>query len=107
MRLPLTPRRTRLATRRTASSFDPDTPNPTRTYNDWPGGKDHHAADRAEAERLLTIYPPLRDLARENRALITQAVTWAARGIVLRWAGSGGAGRHRGANLAGVDARAG
>ena len=36
-------------------------------------------ADRAEAERLLGIYPPLRDLVRENRAFVTQAVSWAAR----------------------------
>jgi len=48
-------------------------------YNYWLGGKDHYAADRAEAERLLAIYPPLRDLVRENRAFMTQAVTWAAR----------------------------
>ena len=28
--------------------------------------------------RLLEIYPPLRDLVRENRAFVTRAVTWAA-----------------------------
>ena len=37
------------------------------------------AADREEAERLLRIYPPLRAIVRENRAFVTQAVTWAAR----------------------------
>ncbi len=31
------------------------------------------------AERLLASYPPLRDLVKENRAFVTQAVTWAAR----------------------------
>jgi O-methyltransferase involved in polyketide biosynthesis len=51
----------------------------SRVYDYWLGGKDHYAADRAEAERLLAIYPPLRDLVRENRAFVTQAVTWAAR----------------------------
>jgi O-methyltransferase involved in polyketide biosynthesis len=50
-----------------------------RVYNYWLGGKDHYAADRAEAGRLLAIYPPLRDLVRENRAFVTQAVSWAAR----------------------------
>ncbi len=54
-------------------------PNMARVYNYWLGGKDHYAADRAEAERLLAIYPPLRDLVRENRAFVTQAVSWAAR----------------------------
>ncbi len=59
--------------------FDSGTPNMARVYDYWLGGKDHYAADRAEAERLLAIYPPLRDLVRENRAFVTQAVSWAAR----------------------------
>ncbi len=61
------------------AGFDSATPNMARVYNYWLGGKDHYAADRAEAERLLAIYPPLRDLVRENRAFVTQAVSWAAR----------------------------
>ena len=59
--------------------FDSGTPNMARVYDYWLGGKDHYAADRAEAERLLAIDPPLRDLVRENRAFVTQAVSWAAR----------------------------
>ena len=61
------------------AGFDPATPNTARVYDYWLGGKDHFPADRAEAERLLGIYPPLRDLVRENRAFVTQAVSWAAR----------------------------
>ena len=61
------------------AGFDSGTPNMARVYDYWLGGKDHYAADRAEAERLLAIYPPLRDLVRENQAFVTQAVTWAAR----------------------------
>ncbi|MGO8956938.1 MAG: SAM-dependent methyltransferase [Streptosporangiaceae bacterium] len=61
------------------AGFDSATPNMARVYDYWLGGKDHYAADRAEAERLLAIYPPLRDLVQENRAFVTQAVTWAAR----------------------------
>ena len=60
------------------AGFDPGTPNMARVYDYWLGGKDHFPADRAEAERLLAIYPPLRDLVKENRAFITRAVTWAA-----------------------------
>jgi len=59
--------------------FDSGTPNMARVYDYWLSGKDHYAADRAEAERLLAIYPPPRDLVRENRAFVTQAITWAAR----------------------------
>ena len=61
------------------AGFDPATPNMARIYDYWLGGKDHFPADRAEAERLLGIYPPLRDLVRENRAFVVQAVGWAAR----------------------------
>jgi O-methyltransferase involved in polyketide biosynthesis len=61
------------------AGFDSAKPNMARVYDYWLGGKDHYAADRAEAERLLAIYPPLRDLVKENRAFVTQAVTWAAR----------------------------
>jgi O-methyltransferase involved in polyketide biosynthesis len=41
-------------------------------------GKDNFPADRAEAACLLEIYPPLRDLVRENRAFVIRAVAWAA-----------------------------
>ncbi len=58
--------------------FDSSTPNMARVYDHWLGAKEHLAADRAEAERLLAIYPPLQDLVRENRTFVTQAVTWAA-----------------------------
>ena len=60
------------------AGFEPGMPNMARVYDCWLGGKDHFPADRAEAERLLAIYPPLRDLVKENRAFITRAVTWAA-----------------------------
>jgi hypothetical protein len=49
-----------------------------RVYDALLGGKDNYAADREEAERLLEIYPQLRDLVRENRQFVTRAVTWAA-----------------------------
>jgi S-adenosyl methyltransferase len=61
------------------AGFEPATPNMARIYDYWLDGKDHFPADRAEAERLLGIYPPLRDLVREDRAFVAQAVSWAAR----------------------------
>ena len=59
--------------------FDASVPNMARVYDCLLGGKDHYAADRAEAARLLGIYPPLAAMARENRAFLARAVTWAAR----------------------------
>jgi SAM-dependent methyltransferase len=65
-----------------ATAFDVSKPNIARVYDYWLGGKDNYAADRAEAERLLGIYPRLPQLARENRLFLARAVTWlAARGI--------------------------
>ena len=61
-----------------SSGFDASVPNMARVYDYWLGGKDHYAADREEAERLLRIYPPLRDLVRENRVFLAQAITWTA-----------------------------
>ena len=48
------------------AEFDPATPNMARVYDYWLGGKDNYRADRAEAERLLGIYPTSRDLVREK-----------------------------------------
>jgi hypothetical protein len=60
------------------SGFDPATPNTARVYSRLLGGKDHFAPDRAEADVLLEIYPPLAEMVKENRAFIAKAVTWAA-----------------------------
>jgi hypothetical protein len=61
------------------SGLDTTVPNMARVYNYWLGAKDHFAADRAEADRLVEIYPPLPALVRENRAFLIQAAGWAAR----------------------------
>ena len=62
--------------------FDPAMPNTARVYSRLLGGKDHFLSDRAEADLLLEIYPPLAEMVQENRAFIAEAVTWAAsRGV--------------------------
>ncbi len=58
--------------------FDATVANMARVYDCWLGGKEHFGADRAEAGRLLRLYPPLAAMARENRAFLARAVTWAA-----------------------------
>ena len=60
------------------AGFDPATPNTARVYSRLLGGKDHFPPDRAEADVLLEIYPPLAEMVKENRAFIAEAVTWAA-----------------------------
>jgi hypothetical protein len=59
--------------------FDPTRPNVARVYDYLLGGKTNFAADRDEAARLLEVYPPIRELARENRQFLTRAVTHVAR----------------------------
>jgi hypothetical protein len=64
---------------RTGVPFDVSMPNIARVYDYWLGGKDSFAVDRAEAERLLKLYPWLPQRARENRLFLARAVTWLAR----------------------------
>ncbi len=61
------------------AGFDASIPNMARVYDYLLGGKDHYPADRAEARQLLSLYPPLATMARENRAFLDRAITWAAR----------------------------
>jgi O-methyltransferase involved in polyketide biosynthesis len=60
------------------SLFDPSKPNIARIYDYWLGGKDNYPADRAEAERLIAVYPRLPMLARQNRLFLGRAVRWLA-----------------------------
>jgi hypothetical protein len=58
---------------------DPAKPNVARVYDCLLGGSTNFAADRDEAARLLAADPRIGDLARENRAFLTRAVTCVAR----------------------------
>jgi SAM-dependent methyltransferase len=59
--------------------FDPSCPNIARVYDYWLGGKDNFPADRAEAERLIAVYPQIPLLARQSRLFLTRAVQWTAK----------------------------
>jgi hypothetical protein len=59
--------------------FDPSRPNIARVYDYWLGGKDNYAADRAEADRLIAVYPRLPLLARQSRLFLARAVQWLAK----------------------------
>lgn len=56
--------------------FDPSKPNIARAYDYLLGGKDHFAPDRELAEKLLTIYPPIRRMVHENRHFLEQALMY-------------------------------
>lgn len=58
--------------------LDASKPNVARVYDYWLDGKNNFAADRVLAEQMLTIFPGLRELVRENRQFITRAVSWVA-----------------------------
>jgi O-methyltransferase involved in polyketide biosynthesis len=65
------------------SSFDPRTPSIARVYDYLLGGKDNFAADRAVAEKLLAVYPPVIETIPESRRFVERAVTWVAgQGVV-------------------------
>jgi O-methyltransferase involved in polyketide biosynthesis len=59
--------------------FDPRKPNAARVYDYLLGGKDHFAADRHAAERLLSALPDAARTAKANRVFLTAAVRHVAR----------------------------
>ncbi|NRQ33187.1 SAM-dependent methyltransferase [Nonomuraea sp. NN258] len=61
-----------------SGNFDPNIPNVARMYDYFLGGKDNFPADRAAAERVLTIVPEIPVGARENRAFLGRAVRFLA-----------------------------
>ncbi len=63
---------------RFVADFDPSMPSIARVYDYLLGGKDNFASDRGLAERILSSYPPLVDVVRENRQFLSRAVTWVA-----------------------------
>ena len=51
-----------------------DQPNIARMYSFWLGGKDHLAADRSAASKVLELYPEVADIACANRAFLARVV---------------------------------
>jgi SAM-dependent methyltransferase len=57
-------------------ALDVSRPNVARAYNYLLGGKDHFAADRELADKLLAIYPATRQMVRENRRFMARALDY-------------------------------
>ena len=60
------------------ADFDPRVPSIARVYDYLLDGKNHFAADREVAQRLLAVAPLTATVTRENRQFLARAVTWAA-----------------------------
>lgn len=60
------------------ADFDRNQPSIARVYDYLLGGKDNFAADRELADRLLGLAPEIVAVVRENRSMLTRAVSWAA-----------------------------
>ncbi len=56
--------------------FDPTQPNIARAYDYLLGGKDHFPPDRELAERLVALYPGVRQMVRENRRFLVRALDY-------------------------------
>ena len=50
-----------------------------RMYDYYLGGKDNYEVDRDAAEQVLTVFPQMRAIARENRAFLGRTVRYLAR----------------------------
>jgi SAM-dependent methyltransferase len=64
--------------------IDTTRPHPARIYDYGLGGKNHFAADREVAEKVLAAFPSLRVAARENRAFLGRAVRFLASDAGIR-----------------------
>jgi O-methyltransferase involved in polyketide biosynthesis len=60
------------------TAFDPRTPAIARIYDYLLGGRDNFAADRAVAEKLLAVYPPITETVPQSRRFVERGVTWVA-----------------------------
>jgi hypothetical protein len=54
--------------------IDPSEPHSARVWNYWIGGKEHYPADRAAGDAVIEVFPGIRDIARQSRALLRRVV---------------------------------
>jgi hypothetical protein len=55
-------------------SVNVDQPSPARVYDYWLGGKDNYPADREVGDKMATVVPDLRLMARANRDFLVRSV---------------------------------
>ncbi|GGK73696.1 hypothetical protein Sme01_32940 [Sphaerisporangium melleum] len=59
---------------RLTGEIDPFVPSVARMYDYYLGGKDNFASDREAAEKMISLVPNIRQLARANREFLGRAV---------------------------------
>jgi len=64
--------------------IDTTKPHPARMYDYYIGGKNHFAADRATAEKVIAAWPSTRIGLRENRKFLGRAVRYLAQEAGVR-----------------------
>lgn len=64
--------------------LDTSRPHAARIYDYYLGGKNHFAADRETADKVLQVWPHIRVAAREQRKFLGRAVGYLAREAGLR-----------------------
>jgi hypothetical protein len=64
--------------------LDTSRPHPARIYDYYLGGKNHFAADRETADKVLQVWPHVRVAAREQRKFLRRAVDYLAREAGIR-----------------------
>jgi hypothetical protein len=72
------------ATETPAAEIDVSRPHTARMYDYYLGGKNHFAADRELADKVLVSMPSARTAARENRAFMARAVRFLAGEVGIR-----------------------
>ena len=60
--------------------LDTSRPHAARIYDYYLGGKNHFAADRETADKVLQVWPHIRVAAREQRKFLGRAVGYLAAG---------------------------
>ena len=64
--------------------IDTSRPHPARIYDYGLGGKNHFAADREVADKVIESWPAVRTAGRENRAFLGRTVRYLAAGEGIR-----------------------
>ena len=80
------------------AGLDVTTPHPARVWNDWLGGRDFFAADKAAGEEIGREFPHLAETARAERACLVRAVRFLAGPARIRQFLAIGAGLPAGGN---------
>ncbi|MFJ2030836.1 SAM-dependent methyltransferase [Streptosporangium sp. NPDC087985] len=63
-----------MSTERVPSGIDPSIPSVARMYDYYLGGKDNFASDHEAAEKMISLVPNIREVARANREFLGRAV---------------------------------